>query len=154
MTQIRDRLAQGENISLEAFVGCTNDEIDSILAQQKVNVIPELYRWFLLLMGKQAGSLFGGSRNFYPELPDLKNEANDILEDCGWPFHLPENAFVFGTHQGYQFLFFVVENQFDDPPVYWYLEQEIGPKVIHEHLSIFFERVIDERLDLVKTARK
>ena len=55
------------------------------------------------------------------DLPELRSGAEELLAECGHPFELPKNAFVFAMHQGYQFMYFLV-GESDDPEVMYYFE--------------------------------
>jgi hypothetical protein len=57
----------------------------------------------------------------FPVLFKLREGAEELLEKDDSPFVLPEKAFVFWMHQGYQFAFFVADGD-DDPMVYYYME--------------------------------
>ena len=63
----------------------------------------------------------------------IKEGAEELLEDDdtwlieergaeGNPFELPDDAFIFLMHQGYQFMYFHTADRNEDPPVYYYLE--------------------------------
>jgi hypothetical protein len=48
---------------------------------------------------------------------------------------LPNKAFVFFMHQGYQFMYFIADSSSDDPPVFYYLEGEPTTVQHYERLS-------------------
>lgn len=50
----------------------------------------------------------------------LRANAREIFASAG--LDLPDEAFVFGIHQGYQVFFFYPKPGEDDPPVYLYVE--------------------------------
>lgn len=89
--------------------------------EKEVNMkLPEVYRTFLSLMGRGAGDFMKGSSVFYNDFDDFKYGVTDIIEENKLP-KLPENAFVFWMHQGYQFAFFLLSDG-GDPPVYYFSE--------------------------------
>ncbi|HTE13352.1 MAG TPA: SMI1/KNR4 family protein [Chitinophagaceae bacterium] len=94
-------------------------EISSIKKYFNVS-LPETYLQFLRLMGKGAGIFMAGSSVFYDELYELKEYAEELIIRNGLE-PLPDNAFVFYMHQGYQGAYFKL-NEGEDPPVYYYSE--------------------------------
>lgn len=99
--------------------GCTANEIAEIESYFKVQ-LPNAYTDFLKTMGRGAGDYLKGSSVFYDEIFDLKDGAVDLLTENNFK-PLPEDAFVFYMHQGYQFAFFLSETS-DDPPVFYFYE--------------------------------
>jgi len=82
--------------------------------------LPKTYIRFLELMGRGAGSFMEGSSAFIDELFYLREGVDElILQHELKP--LPDDAFVFWMHQGYQAAFFRTKDG-DDPPVYFYAE--------------------------------
>ena len=55
-------------------------------------------------------------------LNSTAEEALDIYEE-GRLF-LPENAYVFSMRSGEQFLFFIADGTSDNPPIYYYYEED------------------------------
>jgi hypothetical protein len=120
---IKQFIAQGY-ATPETIVGCTDDEIEAIEQAQNIKV-PDIYREFLSKMGKKAGSFHKGSDILFPALLNLKSWMNEALDgDIRAAFRLPPNAFVFKSHQGYMYSYFVYnpENLKEDPLVYNYDE--------------------------------
>ena len=97
---------------------CTEEEVAALEKQMSV-CLPGAYREFLLWMGKDAGRLFRGTDCLYEILPKLKAWAIELLAENGLSDLLPDDAFVFLMHQGYQFMFFRF-SEGEDPPVYYY----------------------------------
>ena len=110
----------------DEIVGCTPEEVAGIEARFGLR-LPRVYREFLLAMGRGAGRFLRGTDVFYPTVLELRQWAEELLEECGRPFALPEDAFVFLTHQGYQFGYFHTGSGEDDPPTYRYLECDPVP---------------------------
>jgi hypothetical protein len=81
-------------------------------------------------MGHRAGRFFQGTDIFYGDgLFDLRQDAEELLEEDEGDevIRLPEDAFVFAMHQGYEFTYFRL-SEGDDPPVYQFMEGK-GPPV-------------------------
>lgn len=109
------------------------------LLEKKLKIIfPGVYKVFLQLMGKGAGIFMKGSSVFYDELFMLKQWADElVLENNIAP--IPDNAFVFWMHQGYQIAYFKLDEG-DNPPVYYFSEgSEIeGFEMKEKSLVAFF----------------
>ncbi|MBX3255755.1 MAG: SMI1/KNR4 family protein [Chitinophagaceae bacterium] len=99
--------------------GCSSKEILKIEDFFQVK-LPEKYIEFLKIMGKGAGDFLKGSSVFYNEIFELREAAVELLEDDNFKT-LPETAFVFFMHQGYQFAFFNI-GESDNPAIYYYYE--------------------------------
>lgn len=117
---VKERFKELKLVSPHELVGCTYPEITEL--EKKLGFsLPEAYKEFLLWMGKSAGRVLQGSDCFFKHLPYLKEWAVELLEENNFPNTLPEDAFVFFMHQGYQFSFFRL-SEGDDPPTYFYCE--------------------------------
>ncbi len=99
--------------------GCRIDEIVDLEKELDV-FLPEAYKEFLLWMGKDTNKFLTGSEVEYKHLVKIQCWANELLEERGCPI-LPNNAFVFHIHQGYQFSYFLLDGN-DDPEVYFFDE--------------------------------
>ncbi|REK37785.1 MAG: SMI1/KNR4 family protein [Planctomycetota bacterium] len=126
---IEDHLWKRQVASPGSIRGCSEEEIREI--RQRLGHLPAAYVAFLRRMGRGAGEWFLGSDVFYPTCLELNAWAAETLAEESNPPQLPEDAVVFGMHQGYQF-HFMVSSEGDDPPVYYYHEGGEG-----------FERVAD-----------
>ncbi len=104
---------------------CTDAEVAQ-LEQQLGGPLPAAYREFLLWMGHGAGRFFVGTDYFYTDIKNIEHYregAQELLAENSVRTSIPEDAFIFYMHQGYQFMFFrLTEN--DNPPVYYYGEGE------------------------------
>ena len=101
------------------LVPCSIKEIDEIELKYGFS-LPIVYKKFLSSMGKYAENFMAGSMCYYEDLDLINKEAVLLLEE-GEFCKLPNNAFVFWMHQGYQFAFFL-NGEESDPPVYYYNE--------------------------------
>jgi hypothetical protein len=112
-------------------VGCTRNEI--ILIEQQLGIsLPTAYQEFLLSMGHSAGKFLQGSDCFFQHLLSLQEWAVELLNENNFSKKLPEDAFVFYMHQGYQFSFFRL-SEGDDPPTYSYCEGTNQTTFIKSH---------------------
>jgi len=102
--------------------------------------LPATYKEFLLLIGQSAGFYLVGSSIFKNRLDDreypLEKSAKELLQENNHSFSLPETAYVFWMHQGYQFAFFLLNEGSDDPTVFYYNEANSGE---HEAMRGFFK---------------
>ena len=120
----------------EGIQGCTQEEVEKIEKHFKVT-LPGLYKDFLLRMGHGAGEYLVGTDIFYKYIFDLKEGAEELLEEDNAEFKLPEHVFVFASHQGYQYMYFDLADNMDDPPVYYYLEGSGAPEKKWDSFSRF-----------------
>lgn len=100
--------------------GCSEEEIDNLERQMAIK-LPKVYREFLLRIGRQAGSFFEGTHLLLGQgLTGFKELLRKLLAENGNHMTLPTAAFVFLSHQDYQFNYFLLTDG-DDPPVYFYV---------------------------------
>jgi hypothetical protein len=128
--------------------GCTREEVESLERREGIR-LPDLYKDFLRVMGKSAGRFLEGTDAFYRHLPHLRNGAEESLRESKSSFRLPQNAFVFVSHQGYVFLFFIASES-EDPPVWIYQEGEQSPVEKWPSLSAYLESVLVGTVKLMK----
>ena len=100
--------------------GCSGSDVRNIEKYFKI-VLPSEYKEFLYAMGRGADKFMLGSTAFYDRILYLKEDMISTLEEKGKS--LPDNTFVFWSHQGYQFAFFYLNDGYN-PPVYFYSEGE------------------------------
>jgi hypothetical protein len=107
----------------DTIIGCDDREIQEIMSAQNVMRLPKIYDFFLRKLGKKAGSFLSGDDFLHPSVLELKQELIETLKIRPIAkFQLPEKAFVFWMHQGYQFMYFVLNknNDDDDPRVFYW----------------------------------
>lgn len=112
--------------------GCSLEEIQLLEAQLGFQV-PLAYKEFLLWMGKDGGPLLRGSDCFYEDIANIQKWSVELLQENSMPFSLPEDAFVFFMHQGYQFAF-VRLSEGENSPAYFYYEGKV-----HDDVVVFAE---------------
>ncbi|MGZ3581989.1 MAG: SMI1/KNR4 family protein [Ktedonobacterales bacterium] len=130
---------------------CTLEEVRS-LEDLLGHRLPIAYKEFLLWMGHGAGPFLRGTDVFFQDLPGMLEAAKDLLNENGIEDPLPDDAFIFYMHQGYQFMFFRLSDG-DDPPVYFYGEgQGLHTFVLlYERFSDFIVREIQGHEALLGT---
>jgi SMI1-KNR4 cell-wall len=116
-----------------ALRGCRDDEIDQLEGSLGIK-LPSTYRQFLARMGRSAGAFLSGTDFLFADLPELRRQAERLLEEANVSFCLAEADFVFAVHQGYQFLYFTT-GQLDDPAVWHFAEGVSEPRCAFEHFS-------------------
>lgn len=123
---------------------CTEDEMRALETQLGIK-FPGAYREFLLTMGRNAGTFLNGSDYTCEELFQLQRLARSILSADALNNALPNDAFVFLAHQGYQFAFFRT-SEGDNPPVYFYTEDypEEGQHGIAKLTESFIDFLVGE----------
>ncbi len=133
MTSFSDRL--------KAFIsgrnphGCSAAEIAS-LKSRATSTLPDSYLQFMEMAGNGVDDFLTGSDIFLRDLEGMREAAEELLQEAGLP-PLPQDAFVFSMHQGYQFYFF------HNAGVYYFHE---GAKEIlkrYDSFDDFFESVVD-----------
>ena len=151
---ILDEMKRFGTPCIQQFIPCTDEEI--LLIEQQFHLsLPTAYKEFLLTMGKGAGDLLVGSEFLYKDLPGLQEVAHEMLAEDAFPQNLPEDAFVFFMHQGYQFNFFRT-SEGDNPPVYRYFEgkdKEAFP-LIYPHYTDFLLIELKDHADFIQRRRK
>jgi hypothetical protein len=100
------------------YQGSSLSEIETIETSYS---LPSSYKLFLMNFGKGIDGFMEGSDYTLKFLSGMKKSANDILVKQGLQ-ELPENAFVFWMHQGYQFCFFLIEDGISNPEIHYFNE--------------------------------
>ncbi len=103
----------------EIFVPLDRKTIDAIQQEYSIT-LPEAYIEFLATMGKGASRFMRGSSVFYPELLELKEWTEELVDENNIS-NLPNNSFPFWMHQGYQVAYFLLNNS-PNPTVYYFSE--------------------------------
>jgi hypothetical protein len=133
LDRAKERLRTLNFVRSDEIVPCSEDEINALEYHLGLS-LPQAYREFLLWMGHSGGGLLRGSDCFYKHLPHLREWAVELLEEDNFHEPLPDDAFVFFMHQGYQFAFFRL-SEGDDPPVYYYHESTDQSSFVISHRS-------------------
>lgn len=149
IAQATEQLVTFNIAKVDEIIGCTPSELREVELAQNIE-LPQIYKEFLLKMGKGAGRFYRGSSFFYPDILSLKSSAKELLQENNVSFDIPENAFVFFMHQGYQFSYFHIDTKTDNPSVYHYIEgaDYQHPIQIWEHFSDFLTASIDDYIKM------
>ncbi len=145
MEALIERMLDSGYARRDEIRGCTPDEVAEIEARFGLP-LPGMYRAFLLAMGRGAGRFLAGTHVFYPTVLELRQWAEELLRECGQPFALPGDAFVFLDHQGYQFGYFHTSGGEDDPPTYRYVECEPAPVLNNASFSGFLRSALEDEI--------
>lgn len=84
--------------------------------------IPKAYREFLLWMGKDTAGIYRGSEVFIEDIFSNLEFLRDYAEEQNLEVDFDRNVLCFFVHQGYMMAWFYVNEQDDDPEVYFYSE--------------------------------
>ncbi len=124
LTEIKALAERLEVIHPDEVQGCTEEEIQTLESALHIR-LPGAYREFLAWCGKRAGGFFRGSawRPIADNLISVQSSAQELLDENHFPQKLPPNMFVFFMYQGYNFLFFHL-NEGDNPCLHFYMEGE------------------------------
>ena len=111
-----------EEHDIELPVGSTEDEIAG-LEKDLGCVLPNAYREFLLLMGRDYEGVMVGTSCFLSDIKSNNEYLPELLAENNLSeFLLPEKYVAFFCHQGYMMAWFAVPNDKDDPICTFYFE--------------------------------
>jgi hypothetical protein len=127
----------------ESIQGCSDSEIEEIMADQHVSRLPPTYITFLKRIGRGAGELLVGTDAFFPRIIGLKAAAIGLFAEDSAPVQLNPDAFVIAMHQGYQVFWFRTVTE-DDPMVIMFQEGDEGPLRSWESFSAYLCDMIKE----------
>lgn len=123
---------------LTTFVGFPESEV-AVAEERLGGKFPDIFRQYLLQMGKSPGDLFRGSHlAALDELQQYREDALELLEDMDFEPDLPENAVVFLDHQGYTFVFLLAAGGSDGPVMQW-TETKMEPNLAAETFAEFVD---------------
>lgn len=148
--RLKQTILQSRMGKVNLIQGCSEEEIQKLERQHNV-VFPISYRTFLKNFGHGIGGKVMSDIDFlYDSLDSLTNIAkNEILIEDGDPI-LPKQAFVFAMRNGEQFMFFDANGLDEDPPVFYYLEDDEEFTKVGDSIFDIFE----EEFKLTKKANK
>lgn len=139
-----ERLHSAGLAAADTTRGCTAEEVAEIEATVRVR-LPNAYREFLDLCGKQAREFLSGTDWMFPTILTLKESAAALLSECGIQQKLSPSDFVFAMHQGYQFLFFGCQSG-QDPPVFRFIEGDQSAQQVFDSFSNWFCQCADDEI--------
>ena len=127
-----------------AIVGCSDDEVsarEAVLGGR----YPDVFREYLLALGRRSGRLFQGSDVGFDHHDELVRSAAELLAAEGTDEALPNDAEVFLVHQGYSFTYVRAVGGFDSS-VYSFVEGQDTVKVA----SATFAGLLEAELALME----
>ncbi len=125
-TLIQDRIRKGRS-KPEDFKGCSEEEIAGLESRMGIE-LPAMFKAYLRHMGKSAGGFLRGSDVRFGCLHELTGEAYDEARKRN--FQLPEDIFAFYAHQGYDYMYFRLTDDSDDPAVYRFHMAWEAPRLV------------------------
>ncbi|ROU08307.1 SMI1/KNR4 family protein [Lysobacter enzymogenes] len=135
----KEDLLQTGLVVEQEIEGCSQEEVDA-LAKSIGRPLPKAYVEFLLAMGRKAGDFMAGTDTFWRHLSWLQKTAERLVaERSAAP--LPESAFVFYMHQGYEFGYFLLDEG-DDPPVYQFVTMKARSERVTDSLTGYFNEML------------
>ncbi|MDH4118538.1 MAG: SMI1/KNR4 family protein [Acidimicrobiia bacterium] len=120
-----------------AIVGCSDDEL-SVREAVLGGRYPDVFREFLLTLGRRSGRLFQGSDVGFDRHDELGRSAAELLAAEGSDEALPIDAEVFLVHQGCSFMYVRAVGGFDSP-VYGFVEGQGTVKVESDSFAALVE---------------
>lgn len=120
--------------------GISDSEIDSLEQSSSVK-LPGAYKQFMRECGRSAGLYMRDAHFFFPAIKDLKNDLAEMIEEDGLDFKIPDNIFVFGGYQGYQYQYFVCDGN-DDPGIYRIMNDGSGAQKISDSFTAYIDSSI------------
>ncbi len=135
----------------QSVIGADDDEIRDLEDELGAR-LPLVYRQFLRAMGHSAGPLFDGSDCSLTQRHRLRlrPSAERIIQRSAAGWQLPDDAFVFLVHHGYQFLFFRL-SEGDNPPIYRFSDADDAAIRIAPSLTEFLKTRMEEHEHIVHT---
>jgi len=124
--------------------GCSETDI-ALLQNTLPYKIPDAYREFLLLFGRNPAGFLAGSEVKFGYLQSMREEASEILLRNDAKI-LADNEFVFFLHQNYSFYTFKLG--IDDPDILLYIEggEKFEQQTNHGSFSIFIKQQFQSHL--------
>lgn len=122
--------------------GCTHADLDALMKAQGVAFLPETYRQVMLSVGRAGlDKLFYSRKSAYEDALKAKASFRAKSAEKGQP--VPDDAFVFYTHDDHSFYFFQTQSRDDDPAVYLY-DTHDGFLCFGEHLTTYWRETLDD----------
>lgn len=142
-------LAEAYQRRMTTFAGFSEREVRDAEERYAVQ-FPELFRTYLLEMGRACGDLFRGSDLAgIEDFSAFRNDALHLMQAADPILVVPEKAIVFLFHQGYTFTYFIGAGGADSP-IFQYVEQEPAP----QEIASGFGEFLDAELRLAEEAHR
>ncbi|MCB1024491.1 MAG: SMI1/KNR4 family protein [Acidobacteria bacterium] len=136
MPQLIEKLVDYGVTSLADIRGCSALDI-SRLEDDLAVPLPETYKEFLVCMGRGAGRFLNSIDIYFESIVGNQRAAAELLKEDKNGFVLSEMDFVFAMNQGYEFMYFDLKQDTEDPAVYYYIEGSKMPEKKFEKFSDF-----------------
>ncbi|ALX96041.1 hypothetical protein AV650_21950 [Serratia fonticola] len=137
---IISKLVCNNLINQHSLIGCSTHEVEE-LESFLGYTLPFEYKEFLRILGKGAGSLFQGTDIYYPRVLELKSEAEELISEMNLNKHLPDNAFVFCMHQGYECNYFLIGEP--DPTIFQFYEGQENQRIDNKAYDSFSQFIAE-----------
>jgi hypothetical protein len=100
-------------------IGATEEEIAALEGRIGLK-LPDVYRQYLLWMGRDFNGIFRGSNWFISDLESNREVLVGLLEEVGSQYEVTASHTVFFTHQGYMAAWFDAAGSEADPEC-WFI---------------------------------
>ena len=98
---------------------------------------------YLKVMGhKGVAELFRGEDADYESMIELKKQLQDLIEVTPTKFVLPDDAFVFFTHHGDDYRYFLTDNNDDDPVIFTYNLGDDNARIATDKYSKYLNAIL------------
>ena len=119
LTDVVEPLMARGYVDEKTLLGCSDQEVESLISAQGVATLPACYVEFLKFGGKNPYWLSQDGEWDYGWLLEAKEIAREIVvDDYEGDFAPFEDAFVFQTHQGYMFYYFTKDDLAEADPTF------------------------------------
>ncbi|MFE3190040.1 hypothetical protein ACFXHA_13600 [Nocardia sp. NPDC059240] len=136
-------LIRNGSVPPDAIRGCTDAEINALMAAQNVTTLPTTFRKFLSYTGRNPYWFSRNDEADYEWLLDAKQYARETVEEYGHDFTEFEGAFIFQTHHDYMFHYFRTEDLTLPDPHFWVFRGDSPPErsevAFSQHLRLWAE---------------
>jgi hypothetical protein len=125
---------------MEHPVGCSMDEITE-LESALGSSLPQVYKDYLLLMGKDYDGVMVGTGCFLSDVESNNEYLPKLLEENNLrEFVLPEKYVAFFCHQGYMMAWFSIPSSESDPLCTYFFEGTTAKPEVYGTFSEFMEK--------------
>lgn len=131
-----------KNIASEHnVIGVSSDEIKNLETSLGLT-LPIIYKDFLRILGKKAGSLCTDVSFFFHEVATLKEELQEMIDEEELEFTIPELAVVFSGYQGFQYHYFLSDGN-ENPEIYRIMDDGSPPKKVSNSFTEYLMSIIE-----------
>jgi hypothetical protein len=109
--------------------GCTKRDVLN-LEKEIGFALPDAYKEYLLWMGTDVEGIFRGLDYFFDDIIDNTKYLPELLAENHVRFALPEHYLAFFGGQGYQYTWFNLPKESEDPTAYYFCESEKSNEVV------------------------